>query len=73
MQVRKLIRLLSEMVEENPSLKYKDVCIDTRVGRDNSEFYTYYSVNDVETHSCIWNAEESENENQRTVVVIGNY
>ena len=72
MQVRKLIRLLNEMVENNPAMKYKDVCIDTHLGRDKSSYYRYYSVADIETHWCVWNAEESVNENQREVVVIGN-
>ena len=73
MQARKLIRLLQKMIEKDPSLAYKEVCIDTELGKSKAPYFKYYAVSDVEVHNCVWNPEESENENQRDVIVIGNY
>ena len=69
MQLRKLIRLLEEAKE-----KYGDrieCCIDTELGASNRHL-KYYSISDIEHHSCVWNPEETENECQRFVLVLGN-
>jgi hypothetical protein len=73
MQVRKLIRLLNELVEKDPSLKYSKVCIDTEFGKSNAPYFKYYEIPDVEIRYCVWNPEETENMNERRVVVLGNY
>jgi len=72
MQVRKLIRLLSEMVEKDPSLAYKEVTVDTEWAK-GCTFVKYHAVNDVHVASCVWNQETSENENWREVLVFGRY
>ena len=72
MQVRKLIRLLNEMVEKDPSLAYKEACVDRRYAMSNPR-HTFISIPDVEIRNCIWKPEETENEIQRDVVVLGNY
>jgi len=71
MQLRKMIRLLNEAKE-----KYGDrieVCTDTRMSKGRPEKETYTSLNDVEAHYCIWEAEHSVNDNERLVLVLGNY
>lgn len=73
MQVRKLIRLLNELVKENPRLAYAEACIDTELGKCRAPHFKYYSIPDVKTRETVWNAEESENENWRTIGVLGNY
>jgi hypothetical protein len=73
MQVRKLIRLLTEMVDKNPRLAFKEVCIDRRYALHQCEDFTFIPIQDVETRWCVWNPEETVNEVQREVVVIGNY
>lgn len=71
MQVRKLIRLLNELIEKDPALKYAEACIDTEFGKSKARL-KYYSIPDVEVRSCVWES-ESENEIQKQVVVLGNY
>ena len=73
MQVRKLQRLLKELVEKDPSLAYSEVCIDTEFGKSKASYFKYCAVPDVEIRDTVWNAEESENENWRKVIVLGNY
>ena len=73
MQVRKLIRLLSELVEKDPKMAYREVCLDRRFVEAQCKEWTFIQIPDVETRWCIWNSEESMNEIQREVVVLGNY
>lgn len=68
MQVRKLIRLLNEMVEKDPNLAYAKVCVDKRY-TENCE-YTFREINDCETRVVdSW----GDSLTQKEVVVLGNY
>ena len=73
MQVRKLIRLLSEAVEKNPKVAYMDACVDNRYGANNVDNYTFSPICDAEIRNTIWNQEETINECQRDIMVLGNY
>lgn len=72
MQVRKLIRLLNEMVEKNPKVAYMNACVDRRYAASNPQF-TFINIPDVEIQECVWKPDETHNENLRDVVVLGNY
>lgn len=61
------------MVEKNPQLAYKSAVVDRRYVESQCEDFTYLNISDVEVHNCVWNAEETLNECQRDVVVLGNY
>lgn len=73
MQVRKLQRLLNELVKKDPSNSYRQVCVDRRLLNSIGEDFTYWRVDDVEERWCVWNPEDHENEIQRKIIVIGNY
>ncbi len=73
MQVRKLIRMLNEIVEKNPKAAYMEACVDTRFGAHWVDEHTYIPIADIEKKNTIWNAENTVNENQRDVIVLGNY
>lgn len=70
MQLRKLQRLLKEAEEKHG--KYIEVCIDTRYAK-SFQNRTFVSIADVESRWCVWNPEETVNEAQREVLVLGNY
>jgi len=70
MQLRKLIRLLLEAQAEHGG--HIETCIDRKFAESQCEDFRYISISDVERHSCIWNPEESVNEIQRNVLVLGN-
>lgn len=72
MQVRKLIRLLNEAIKENPGVAYMETCIDREyVDCAMSGEFKYISVPDIGIRSCVWNPEETINECQRNVMVLG--
>lgn len=72
MQVRKLIRLLSEEIKKNPSAAYMKVCVDKRY-TENSHV-TFKEISDCEIRACAWeNDSWGGNESERDVMVIGNY
>ena len=73
MQVRKLMRLLNELVEKNPNLAYAEACIDTEFGKSKAPHFKYYAIPDVEKRETTWEVENSESEHHRIVVVLGNY
>ncbi len=70
MQLRKLIRLLKEAEAKHGDRI--EVCLDRRFVATQPKDYTFISISDVEAHDCVWNMETSENENWRTVLVLGN-
>lgn len=74
MQVRKLIRILNEMIEKDPSIAYKEVTVDTRWAKSKS-YHTFAAINDddIKIDSCVWNKERTANENWREVLVLGDY
>ena len=68
MQARKLLRLLTEMIEEKPHLAYAQVCVDKRYTEKSG--YTYKAIEDCETRVCDrWNDVDT----CREIVVLGNY
>lgn len=74
MQVRKMIRILNEMIEKDPSVAFKKVCVDRRYTDSNHKGdMQFKEVSEIETHWCIWEPGNFEIESQRQVVVIGNY
>ena len=74
MQVRKLIRLLTEMVEKEPKAAYMRACVDRRYATSNPQ-YTFIEIPDVEVRETLWEVHGRENESDNTikVVVLGNY
>ena len=73
MQIRKLRRLLNEMVAKDPMLDYKEACIDRQYVEVINDEYRYIPFDDVEVRNCVWEAENTINECKRDVVVLGNY
>ena len=68
MQARKLMRLLKELIEEDPARAYYEVCVDTRYSKGSD--LTFKTVNDFEIRTVdVWNEKES----PREVIVVGNY
>lgn len=74
MQVRKMIRILNEMIKKDPSIAYKEVTIDTRWAKSKN-YHTFAAINkdDIRLDQCVWNQERTANENWREVLVLGNY
>ena len=72
MQLRKLIRLLNEMKEI-----YGDrieCCIDSKFSDTcKTSDIRFISIPDVEAQYCTWNIESTENPQERTILVLGNY
>ena len=73
MQVRKLIRLLSEMVEKDPSAAYLEACVDNQFGANFVDDYRYSPIGDVMAQNCVWENDNPDTEVQRDVIVLGNY
>lgn len=73
MQVRKLIRLLTEMVEKEPSTAYMKACVDRRYAQSNPQ-YKFIEIPDIQKQWCVWEPENNpDRDTQREVVVLGNY
>jgi hypothetical protein len=75
MQARKLVRLLQEMIEKDPSVAYKKVCIDTEFGTSKGKAgFKYFEVSDAELRGTYWTDDNGcLTDNEREVIVIGNY
>ncbi len=73
MQVRKLIRMLNEIVEKNPKAAYMEACVDTRFGAHWVDEHTYMPIADIEKKNTIWSAVNEDQAENRDVIVLGNY
>ena len=61
------------MVEKNPNLKYKRVCVDRKFLETIPFDYQYWEVNDLDIKKTFWEPYERENPQPIDVIVIGNY
>lgn len=70
MQLRKLIRLLKEAEKKHGG--FIECCVDKKFAEACPEDWQYFGINTIEKKTCVWRPGETDNDNERQILSIGN-
>lgn len=70
MQVRKLITELNKLIEKDPSIAYRKICVDIGELAWAAKHHKYYEVSSISQESCFFEKEYKDEPSELWIISI---